>query len=86
MHEQCRADEQDAGEGELGDHQSVAEPAMPAAATRFAARVLQPFAEPVRRDLQRGRQTKEHARSDRRQQGEGKCFPIDPNAFQKRQG
>ena len=43
-----------------------------------------PFAKLVRRNLQRGRQAKEHARSDRRQQGEGKRGSIDPNAFQKR--
>src|SRR5258707_9920249 len=57
---------------------------MAAAATRLAARVLQTFAKLVRRDLERGRQAKEDAGNHRRQQGEGKCTSIDPNALQKR--
>src|ERR1700757_4595424 len=57
---------------------------MPAAAARLAGRVLQPFAKLVVRDLQRGRQAEENARSHRRQQGEGQSASIDANALQKR--
>ena len=41
--QQSRADQQYAGEGEFGNHQSVADPGMPLAAARPAARVLQAF-------------------------------------------
>jgi len=57
---------------------------MPVTATRFASRVLQPFTKLARWNLQRGSEAKEHARSNRRQQGERKRSPIDSNVFQKR--
>ena len=68
--QQPRADQQYAGEGEFGNHQSVADPGMPLAAARPAAGILQAFTKGERRDLQRRQQAKEHAGSDRRQQGE----------------
>ena len=52
LDKQGRADEQQAGEGELRDRQSVAEPAMPATATPAAARVLQPFTKLARQNLE----------------------------------
>ena len=59
---------------------------MPPTGTRFAARVLQPFTELGRWDLQRGRQTKEHARCHRRQHGEGKRAAVDANASAEEAG
>ena len=42
--QQSRADQQDAGEGEFGNHQSIADPGMPLAAARTAAAILHAFA------------------------------------------
>ena len=61
--QQPRADQQYAGEGEFGNHQSIADPGMPLAAARSAAAILHAFTKRECRDPQCRQQAKEHAGS-----------------------
>ena len=83
-HQQTRADQENAGEGDLRNDQRAADPGVLPALARTAIGVFQRGMHGERGHLERRHQSKNQTGQEGDQQGEGERVAIDPDTFQQR--